>query len=110
MILGRDGQVLGANLPGEVALRGPSVFSGYGGGGPAAEAANLEAFEGGWFHTGDEVGPGSGAGTLQGLPKCWVVVTAGSRAGTCTHKLFIAHPGLAAAPAAAHAGSAPSST
>lgn len=58
VILGRDGQVLGANLPGEVALRGPSVFSGYGGGGPAAEAANLEAFEGGWFHTGDEVGQG----------------------------------------------------
>ena len=60
VILSRDGQELGANLPGEVALRGPSVFAGYGGGTPAAEAANLEAFEGGWFHTGDEVRGGQG--------------------------------------------------
>jgi len=35
--------------PGEIALRGPTIFSGYW----AAEAVNAEAFRGGWFHMGD---------------------------------------------------------
>ena len=35
--------------PGELAIRGPSVFSGYWGN----DAANQEAFRGGWFHMGD---------------------------------------------------------
>jgi fatty-acyl-CoA synthase len=35
--------------PGEVAFRGPSLFSGYWG----DPAANAEAFRGGWFHMGD---------------------------------------------------------
>ncbi len=35
--------------PGELAIRGPSVFSGYWGN----DAANEEAFRGGWFHMGD---------------------------------------------------------
>ena len=37
--------------PGEVAFRGPSLFSGYWG----DPAANEEAFRGGWFHMGDVV-------------------------------------------------------
>lgn len=35
--------------PGEMALRGPTVFSGYWN----ADEANAEAFRGGWFHMGD---------------------------------------------------------
>ncbi len=35
--------------PGEMTLRGPTLFSGYW----AAEATNLEEFRGGWFHMGD---------------------------------------------------------
>ena len=35
--------------PGELAIRGPSLFSGYWGN----EEANREAFRGGWFHMGD---------------------------------------------------------
>ena len=35
--------------PGELTLRGPTLFSGY----FAAEGANLEDFRGGWFHMGD---------------------------------------------------------
>jgi fatty-acyl-CoA synthase len=35
--------------PGEVAVRGPSLFSGYWG----AHEINKEAFRGGWFHMGD---------------------------------------------------------
>ena len=35
--------------PGELAIRGPSVFSGYWGN----DEANVEAFRGGWFHMGD---------------------------------------------------------
>ncbi len=35
--------------PGELAIRGPSLFSGYWNN----EAANEEAFRGGWFHMGD---------------------------------------------------------
>jgi acyl-CoA synthetase (AMP-forming)/AMP-acid ligase II len=36
-------------LPGELAFRGPSLFSGYW----ANERANAEDFRGGWFHMGD---------------------------------------------------------
>ncbi len=35
--------------PGEMTLRGPTLFSGY----FAADAANAEAFRSGWFHMGD---------------------------------------------------------
>ncbi|MDA4844429.1 class I adenylate-forming enzyme family protein [Hoeflea poritis] len=35
--------------PGELALRGPTLFSGYWN----ADAANAECFRGGWFHMGD---------------------------------------------------------
>lgn len=35
--------------PGEIALRGPTLFSGY----LNADAVNAEAFRGGWFHMGD---------------------------------------------------------
>lgn len=35
--------------PGEMALRGPTLFSGYWN----ADGANAEAFRGGWFHMGD---------------------------------------------------------
>ena len=35
--------------PGEMAVRGPTLFSGYWGN----DAANAEAFRGGWFHMGD---------------------------------------------------------
>lgn len=101
VILGRDGQVLGANMPGEVALRGPSVFSGYGGGGPAAEAANLEAFEGGWFHTGDEVGQGgwvAGAGRRAAAGQAGQGPGAGAgRAGSRTAAALLSWPGPAAA-------------
>ncbi len=36
-------------IPGELAMRGPTLFSGYWN----AEAANAEAFRNGWFHMGD---------------------------------------------------------
>ena len=36
-------------VPGEVAVRGPTLFSGYWN----ADEANAEAFRGGWFHMGD---------------------------------------------------------
>jgi acyl-CoA synthetase (AMP-forming)/AMP-acid ligase II len=38
-----------AGMPGEVAIRGPSLFSGYW----AAPEVNAREFRGGWFHTGD---------------------------------------------------------
>ena len=37
------------NVPGECAVRGPTLFSGYWN----AEATNLKDFRGGWFHMGD---------------------------------------------------------
>ncbi len=37
------------DTPGELLMRGPTLFSGYWN----AEAANAEAFQGGWFHMGD---------------------------------------------------------
>ncbi len=44
-----DGNDVVDGEPGELAIRGPSVFSGYWGN----DAANQEAFRGGWFHMGD---------------------------------------------------------
>lgn len=44
-----DGNIVADGEPGELAIRGPSVFSGYWGN----DAANEEAFRGGWFHMGD---------------------------------------------------------
>ena len=48
-LVGPDGQDVPDGEPGECAVRGPSLFSGYW----ANEAANREAFRDGWFHMGD---------------------------------------------------------
>ena len=39
--------------PGELAFRGPSLFSGYWSDDPANDKVNAEDFRGGWFHMGD---------------------------------------------------------
>ena len=44
-----DGAEVPDGTPGEMTLRGPTLFSGY----FAAAAANAEEFRGGWFHMGD---------------------------------------------------------
>jgi fatty-acyl-CoA synthase len=44
-----DGHDVPDGEPGEVAVRGPSIFSGYW----ADPAATAEAFRGGWYHMGD---------------------------------------------------------
>jgi fatty-acyl-CoA synthase len=44
-----DDREVSIDEPGEVAVRGPTVFSGYWN----AEAANAHDFRGGWFHLGD---------------------------------------------------------
>ncbi len=44
-----DGNDVPDGEPGELAIRGPSLFSGYWGN----DEANEEAFRGGWFHMGD---------------------------------------------------------
>ncbi|WP_424138798.1 class I adenylate-forming enzyme family protein [Roseomonas chloroacetimidivorans] len=48
-LVDEDGQDVRDGEPGEVACRGPGLFSGYWG---DAEA-NVEAFRGGWYHMGD---------------------------------------------------------
>lgn len=48
-LVGADGADVADGEPGELAIRGPTVFSGYW----ANEEANREAFRGGWFHMGD---------------------------------------------------------
>jgi oxalate---CoA ligase len=49
-VLDEDGNELDAGRVGEVAIRGPNVFSGYEG----RPDATQEAFTNGWFRTGDE--------------------------------------------------------
>ncbi len=44
-----DDNEVAIGQPGELAIRGPSLFSGYW----ANDEANREAFRGGWFHMGD---------------------------------------------------------
>lgn len=44
-----DDQPVSRGQPGEVAVRGPTIFSGYW----QAEATNQQEFRGGWFHMGD---------------------------------------------------------
>lgn len=48
-IVGMDGGRLGANVSGEVAIRGANVFCSY----EDNEEANRTSFKNGWFHTGD---------------------------------------------------------
>lgn len=49
-IMGADGRLLGPGEVGEIVIRGPNVTAGY----ESNDAANAEAFQGGWFRTGDE--------------------------------------------------------
>ncbi len=44
-----DGNDVADSAPGELAIRGPTLFSGYW----QADAVNAEEFRGGWFHMGD---------------------------------------------------------
>ena len=48
-LIDADDREVASGTPGEVAFRGPSLFSGYWN----AEAVNARDFRGGWFHTGD---------------------------------------------------------
>ena len=48
-IMGEDGKLLGANMTGEVVIRGPNVTKGY----ENNPKANAEGFTNGWFRTGD---------------------------------------------------------
>ncbi|HSN34110.1 MAG TPA: fatty acid--CoA ligase family protein, partial [Ideonella sp.] len=48
-LVGADDAEVPAGTPGELALRGPTLFSGYWN----ADAANAHDFRGGWFHMGD---------------------------------------------------------
>ncbi|MBV1865697.1 MAG: AMP-binding protein [Rhodobacteraceae bacterium] len=48
-LVDEEGNDVPTGTPGELAMRGPTLFSGYWN----AEAANAEAFRGGWFHMGD---------------------------------------------------------
>ena len=49
-VISPDGQLLAANIEGEVVTRGPNVTKGY----VNNPKANGEAFAHGWFHTGDQ--------------------------------------------------------
>ena len=48
-LVDEDGVDVADGQPGELWMRGPTLFSGYW----RADAANAEAFTGGWFHLGD---------------------------------------------------------
>lgn len=48
-LVNEDGRDVEIGQPGEIAVRGPTVFSGYWN----AEDANAESFRNGWFHMGD---------------------------------------------------------
>lgn len=48
-VVDEDGREMPDGEPGELVIRGPTLFSGYWG----DEAATAAAFRGGWYHTGD---------------------------------------------------------
>ena len=58
--------------PGEMTLRGPTLFSGYWG----ADAVNAEEFRGGWFHMGD-VFRRNPDGTLDFVDRCKYLIKSG---------------------------------
>ena len=78
--------------PGELAIRGPSLFSGYWGN----DAANREAFRGGWFHMGDVFRRNPG-GTLDFVDRVKYMIKSGAEniypAEIEQH--ILAHPGIA---------------
>jgi acyl-CoA synthetase (AMP-forming)/AMP-acid ligase II len=49
-IMDANGNILGANTPGEIVIKGRNVISGY----EDNPSANIDSFTDGWFRTGDE--------------------------------------------------------
>ena len=87
-----DGNDVPDGEPGELAIRGPSLFSGYWGN----DAANREAFRGGWFHMGD-VFRRNPDGTLDFVDRVKYMIKSGAEniypAEIESH--ILAHPGIA---------------
>ena len=78
--------------PGELAIRGPSLFSGYWGN----DEANLEAFRGGWFHMGD-VFRRNPDGTLDFVDRVKYMIKSGGENiyPAEIERHILAHPGIA---------------
>ena len=78
--------------PGELAIRGPSLFSGYWGN----DEANREAFRGGWFHMGD-VFRRNPDGTLDFVDRVKYMIKSGAENiyPAEIERHILAHPGIA---------------
>jgi fatty-acyl-CoA synthase len=86
-----DGREAGDETPGEMAVRGPTLFSGYWGN----DKANAESFRDGWFHMGD-VFVRHADGTLDFVDRVKYLIKSGGENiyPAEIERVLLAHPGV----------------
>lgn len=87
-----DGEALGEGVPGEIEVRGPSVFSEYWG----KPAATRESFRDGWFRTGDTAVVEDGVYRILGRTSIDILKSGGHKISALEiEEVLLDHPAIA---------------
>jgi malonyl-CoA/methylmalonyl-CoA synthetase len=91
-LCGQDGEPVAEGNPGEIEVRGPSVFSEYWG----KPEATREAFREGWFRTGDTAVAENGVYRILGRTSIDILKTGGHKVSALEiEEVLLQHPGIA---------------
>ncbi|HKM86660.1 MAG TPA: acyl-CoA synthetase [Terriglobales bacterium] len=91
-LVGENGQPVGPGTPGEIEVRGPSVFAEYWG----KPHATRDAFRGGWFRTGDTAVVEDGVYRILGRTNIDIVKTGGHKVSALEiEEALREHPAIA---------------
>lgn len=91
-LCGQDGEPVAEGIPGEIEVRGPSVFSEYWG----KPEATREAFREGWFRTGDTAVAENCVYRILGRTSIDILKTGGHKVSALEiEEVLLQHPGIA---------------
>lgn len=91
-LCGQDGELVAEGIPGEIEVRGPSVFSEYWG----KPEATREAFREGWFRTGDTAVAENSVYRILGRTSIDILKTGGHKVSALEiEEVLLQHPGIA---------------
>ncbi|SPE17642.1 conserved hypothetical protein [Candidatus Sulfotelmatomonas gaucii] len=91
-LCGQDGEPVAEGIPGEIEVRGPSVFSEYWG----KPEATREAFHEGWFRTGDTAVAENSVYRILGRTSIDILKTGGHKVSALEiEEVLLQHPGIA---------------